>query len=145
MHLHLNCWPAGLSSTFHSSSVSSPATGNVKNLKCVNCSFNRRLVHFFFFSPPPVFLLRAALMFWTEYNQFVSGNQRLCLYWNNLHINLMRWTWMLESLNKWVTDHVFAGDCVTSFHLVFAKTSSSLWSLLRCVYTALIIYHLLQT
>lgn len=52
MHLHLNCWPAGLSSTFHSSSVSSPATGNVKNLKCVNCSFNRRLVHFLFFFPP---------------------------------------------------------------------------------------------
>lgn len=90
MHLHLSCWPAGLISTFHSSSVSSPATGNVKNLKCVNCSFNRPDDSdiFILFFVPPVFLLRVALMFWTTYNQFETGNQRTCLHWNNLHINL---------------------------------------------------------
>lgn len=89
MHLHLSCWPAGLISTFHSSSVSPLATGNVKNLKSVwTAASTDDSDIFILFFVPPVFLLRVALMFWTTYNQFETGNQRTCLHWNNLHINL---------------------------------------------------------
>lgn len=89
MHLHLSCWPAGLISTFHSSSVSPLATGNVKNLKSVwTAASTDDSDIFILFFVPPVFLLRVALMFWTTYNQFETGNQRTCLHWNNFHINL---------------------------------------------------------